>query len=351
MVLRFLCLLRTTCFSVMHCALSFVVVLLPWSASLSITAYKLYPLRVRVVNIIGQVEWVTAAYIPVIEKQKEPASAERARERRAKILQRVLYLVFRTTFGASYTGANMHVEGRALRAFPRVLLYLADLPEEKAILGLKSGNCAHPCSSCNVHVEQAGRPEALASQDRDVLHTVRGQLEGAYLQHRHLNAQRRAHLEAATSAHSTVPAFAAMAGLSSAPFFLYSMVGFDVLHVRCCSCMRSAMECAPCLRSQSFEDRQTRSAASLGFCCDWGARIHSLSQLTAEHCDFFASHCAAVLHGIGSGSGSHAYACTQTAPRIPPHVQRLSSSLRKHRGDLSPRQPPNGLLGAGQQSS
>lgn len=209
----------------------------------SITAYKLYPLRVRVVNIDDQVEWVAVAYIPVIEKQKEPASAERARERRAKILQRVLYLVFRTTFGASYTGADMHVEGRNLCAFPRVLLYLADLPEEKAILGIKSGKFAHPCSSCDVDVQQAGRPEALTSHDRDVLQTVRGQLEGAHLQRGHRDAQRRAHLEAATSAHSTVPAFAAMAGLSSAPFFLYNMVGFDVLHVRC-GRGTTSMECA-----------------------------------------------------------------------------------------------------------
>lgn len=52
--------------------------------------------------------------------------------------------------------------------------------------------------------------------------------------HRHHqpNSQRRVHLEASTSAQSALPALAGFAGLSTPPFLLYKMIGFDILHVR-----------------------------------------------------------------------------------------------------------------------
>lgn len=189
-------------------------------------------MRVLVVNLtIEEAHYVTVAYIPVVRKLKESDADEKARLRRCAVLQRVLYLAFRSAIAASHNGAKVKVGDRNLTAFARVLLYLADIPEEKAILCMKSGLCAHPCSSCDVCVTQAGTPEALNARDRDVIRMLTTQLEGAGHRQRQRSAQRRAHLEASTSARSAVPALAGFAGLSTAPFLLYKMIGFDVLHV------------------------------------------------------------------------------------------------------------------------
>ncbi|KAK1866878.1 hypothetical protein I4F81_009390 [Pyropia yezoensis] len=103
-------------------------------------AFKLYPLRVRVVNVItDEVRFVTVAYIPVVRKRTEAGAEEKARRRRSAVLQRVLYLAFRTAIGASHSGKEVLVGDRVLLAFPRILLYLADLPEEKAVLCINSG--------------------------------------------------------------------------------------------------------------------------------------------------------------------------------------------------------------------
>lgn len=143
-------------------------------------AHQLHPLRARVINdVSGAAVWVTLAYLPIINKQKEAAADDRARQRRADLLQRVLFLVFRSTIVASHEGIDFPVGDRTLRAFPRILLYLADLPEEKSVLCLKSGSCARPCSKCDVHRKDASCLAALDARDRDVIRTVSKQLEGA----------------------------------------------------------------------------------------------------------------------------------------------------------------------------
>jgi len=196
-------------------------------------AHKLYPLRVRVVNVItGDVDWEPVAYIPIVRKQKEPSSDVRARARRNAILQRVLYLAFRTAIAASRIGVKVEMHGRTLVAFPRVLLYLGDQPEEKAVLCLKGGTCKFPCSCCLVAAEVAGSPAALEAADRCAVEGLRHQIEAETLERRRCNPERLAELEALGSAHSRVPALAAMFGLSTDPFLLYRIVGFDTLHVR-----------------------------------------------------------------------------------------------------------------------
>lgn len=122
---------------------------------------------------------MTVAYIPLIRKLKEPAPEEKARQRRCAILQRVLDLDLRTTIGASHSGVHVPLGDSTLTAFPRSLLYLADLPEEKSVLCMKSGQCSYPCSVCTVCVKEAGSAEALKSNDRDVISTLSSQLEGA----------------------------------------------------------------------------------------------------------------------------------------------------------------------------
>lgn len=196
-------------------------------------AHKLYPIRVRLVNELGNEDLHTVAFIPIVAAEKGPGGAERSRLRRCGVLQRMLYLVFKSVIDASFSGIDFeHPVHGLLRLFPRLLAYVCDQPEERAVLCLKQGNCDHPCSSCDVHVSVQGGPEALSANTRLVVTTLPGQLEGFRLLQQGKDKQRRLKLESNNSTNSYVPALAGMAGLSTRPFLLYSMIGFDVLHVR-----------------------------------------------------------------------------------------------------------------------
>jgi len=149
------------------------------------------------------------------------------------VLQRVLYLAFRTTIEASFNG--IMIDGGAagrVRAFVRILQYLCDQPEEKAVLCLKAGNCAMPCSNCTVAAVDAVFPAARRAESRHVVHTLNPQLESAAHLRYGRQAVRRKRLEDANSFNSFVPALAGMAGLGTEPFLFYKMIGFDALHVR-----------------------------------------------------------------------------------------------------------------------
>lgn len=171
------------------------------------------------------------AYIPVVRTEQESSAAERGRIRRCGMLQRMLYLVFRSMIGASHDGERLELADRVIRAFPRVLLYVCDQPEERAVLGLKSGRCSHPCSNCDVHVSVLGGLQALRARERGVVVTLERELEGFRCRRDNRMSQRRLALEAVDSATSLPPALACMAGLSSPPYLLFNMIGFDILHV------------------------------------------------------------------------------------------------------------------------
>jgi len=171
------------------------------------------------------------AYIPIVRKGKEAGAEQRASRRRRAILQRVLCLLFRSAVATSHVCVKVRMGGRELRAFVRLLLYICDLPEEKALLCLKSGKTAHPCSMCNVSVTLACAPEALDAEDRDAFNVLSRQVESTNLRLSKQRPSRRLMLEKKDSAHSVIPALAGMAGLSTAPFLMYQMVGVDVLHV------------------------------------------------------------------------------------------------------------------------
>lgn len=168
----------------------------------------------------------------MVRIQVEPAAQERSRLRRCGILQRVLYVCMRTAMAASRFGAEVCVDGRRLMAFPRLLLYVCDQPEERAVLCLKAGKCQRPCSQCDVHEDVAGSSEALNAAERDVVETLERQLETAGHRSHDRERARCETLEAADSLTGFVPALAAMDGLSTSPYLLYKMVGFDALHVR-----------------------------------------------------------------------------------------------------------------------
>ena len=171
--------------------------------------------------------------MPIVQKLQEPSAGDKARDRRCGVLQRVLFLAFREVIKASRDGVELAERWKdgALWAFPRVLLYVSDQPEERAVLCLKPGNCAYPCSLCKVEKGDAGAPVALRSADRVVIRTLERQVEGATHLATGANGQRRVHLESLDSTNSFVPVLAAMPGLSIPPHVLYKMIGFDALHV------------------------------------------------------------------------------------------------------------------------
>jgi len=197
-------------------------------------AHKLYPVRVRLVNDVSDtIEWVTVAYVPIVRKLQEAGADERARIRRCGILKRVIYAAFTNVIGRSHIGFRVKVNSQRALAFPRVLLYLCDQPEERAVLGLKGGQCAHPCTSCMAKIDVISAPEAVTADERNVINTLTNQMEAYEHTRRQRQRQRRLALGALQSTSGGVPGLAAMAGLGTAPLLLYNMIGFDVLHVSC----------------------------------------------------------------------------------------------------------------------
>lgn len=168
----------------------------------------------------------------MVHIQVEPAARERFRLRRCGILRRALHVCMRTAMAASRYGAEVCVDGRRLMAVSRVLLYVCDQPEERAVLCLNAGRCQRPCSQCVVHVDVAGSSEGFNAAERDVVETLERQLETAG--HRSHDRERALceTLEAAESLTGFVPALAAMDFLSTSSYLLYEMVDFDALHVR-----------------------------------------------------------------------------------------------------------------------
>lgn len=240
-------------------------------------AHKLYPIRVRLVNELGNEQLHTVAFIPIVASEKGRGGVERSRLRRCGVLQRMLYLVFKSVIDASFSGVDFeHPVHGLLRLFPRILAYICDQPEERAVLCLKQGNCEHPCSSCDVHVSVQGGPEALSAKARLVVTTLPGQLEGFRLLQAGMDKRRRLKIENDNSTNSYIPALAGMAGLSTRPFLLYSMIGFDVLHVRSLAiavfCESLAGAFLSWDGSVHFADCMLR-ASRVGHCCGTGTCV------------------------------------------------------------------------------
>ena len=230
-------------------------------------------MRVRLVNdVSGTIEWVTVAYVPIVRKLQEPGADERARIRRCGILQRVIYTAFTHIIGRSHIGFRVKVGDQKALAFPRILLYICDQPEERAVLGLKGGQCAHPCTACMAKIEMIGAPQALDADERNVINTVTNQVEAYEHTRRQRERHRRVALGALDSASGGVPGLAGMAGLGTAPLLLYKMIGFDVLHVRslfpcplgiCLAAVRTS--CIPLANALVF-NCEPRSPALLSLC-------------------------------------------------------------------------------------
>lgn len=88
-----------------------------------------------------------------------------------------------------------------------------------------------PCSMCDTISTEMSVPEALNAHSREVVAGLHRQLESFELRQQGRDRGRRLYLEAQDSSNGFVPALSAMAGLSTTPYLLYSMIGFDMLHV------------------------------------------------------------------------------------------------------------------------
>lgn len=202
---------------------------------MGLTAHELYPIRIRLVKVVGKVTWVTVAYIPIVRTLQERAASERGSQRRSGVLQRVLYLTFCIAIAASHIGVSINLNGVTVPHFPRILLHLCDQLEEREVLCLRAGSCFNPCSNCDVKALHMSSPVALAAQDRDVVASLERQFEAYSLCNNTRLRRRRLFLQNIDSSTGFVPALVRMAGLSTAPYLLYPMVGFDFLHVRSCA--------------------------------------------------------------------------------------------------------------------
>eukprot|EP00168_Porphyra_purpurea_P000352 TRINITY_DN1039_c0_g1_i17.p2 TRINITY_DN1039_c0_g1~~TRINITY_DN1039_c0_g1_i17.p2 ORF type:complete len:190 (+),score=23.84 TRINITY_DN1039_c0_g1_i17:127-696(+) len=174
------------------------------------SAHKLYPVRVRLVNdVSGTIEWVTVAFVPIVRKLQEPGADDKARVRRCGILQCVLHKVFTHVIGRIHIGFRVKVGDQSALAFPRILLYICDQPEERAVLGLRGGQCAHPCTSCMAKVEVVGAPQVLDADARNVFNTLTNQVEAYEHTRRQRERNRRVALGALDSSSGGVLGLAA----------------------------------------------------------------------------------------------------------------------------------------------
>lgn len=138
----------------------------------------------------SDVTWVIVAYIPLVRKLTETAADDRSRLRRCGILQRALYACMRTAIAASHVGVETLVGDKMLTAFPRVLLYVCDQPEERSVLCLRAGKCQRPCTTCDVRVEVFGSATALTARERNVVEILEHQLEVSFLRQHNIERQR-----------------------------------------------------------------------------------------------------------------------------------------------------------------
>jgi len=93
---------------------------------------------------------MTVGFIPII-KPKNQSDEEKTRVRmlRDEVLQRCLAVLLHDFIAASQTGVLWDLPGEGpVWVVPRIVLYAADQPEERHLLGLKLSGCKYQCSHC-----------------------------------------------------------------------------------------------------------------------------------------------------------------------------------------------------------
>jgi len=180
----------------------------------------------RFPNIITEkMQWLTVGCGPIIKSESED-SAEKARVQVLKdaIFQPCLAILMHRFVPVSQYGEPMTVPGEEepVLAVPRVVLYAADQPEERRVLGFKLRGCKRPCSHCLVgkHDAACRVPKAAV---RDVLEHVDLQLDAAEALEDGAGQARMAQIEGGSSIVPIIPALAAALGLGTGPCCLYQI--------------------------------------------------------------------------------------------------------------------------------
>jgi len=189
-------------------------------------------------------EWVIVGFIPIIKPDSDDgAEKERVRMLRDEVLQRCLAVLLDSFIPVSETGVLWNLPGvGSVWVVPRIILYAADQPEERHLLGLKLAGCKYQCSPCLVDKGEAACPHD-AKPRRDVVDNVESQLLSAALFKSGCGPAVLDRISEDSSIVPIVPLLAAVHGLGTGSFSLYDIFGFDLLHVR----SRSVVGCALCL--------------------------------------------------------------------------------------------------------
>lgn len=151
---------------------------------------------------------------------------------RNQVQQRCLAVLLDRFIDASRDGEAVVLrEHGACTVFPRVCLYVADLPEERHVLGLMLNRCMRLCSYCLATKDEIGSP-GLHIQERSVATTLAVQMEAARLFAKKPGSARLLQIAASHSATPFVPILGAVHGLGTGTMALFKIMSFDNLHVR-----------------------------------------------------------------------------------------------------------------------
>ena len=93
-----------------------------------------------------------------------------------------------------------------------MLAYIADQPEERAVLCMKGGQCKQPYSSYDVQYDASGSVETADAKEHDAIDMLQKQWEATSHRRRAVKRARRINLEANNSINSFMPALSCMAG-------------------------------------------------------------------------------------------------------------------------------------------
>lgn len=203
--------------------------LVSWSG-----AHNMYPIRTLFPNVItGVSQWVTVGYLPHLKPRHAHTRNEddKLRVVRNQLRQRCLAVLLDRFITASRDGEHVTLkEHGTWTVFPRICLYVADLPEERHILGLMLGRCHRLCSHCLAEQGDLGAAQ-LAACSRSVAATLAMQLEAALLFDKHTGTGSIKRIGAMHSATPFVPIPGAVHGLGTGTMALYKIISFDSLHI------------------------------------------------------------------------------------------------------------------------
>lgn len=264
---------------------------------------SMYALRIQLSNLKKtKRKWMDIGYAPTMTKVAKSLSTGKAKEERAELFQRFLFVVLKNLINASHSG---FVTKEAI-VFPLLTMVIADQPQERTFFALKYSQSYKDCSICLAPTDlrpkkkhgkkkksDCSEPETQEESDtnyemdvksideaellkelfekaplRDVTRTVRAQLRVAivnrssskYDANRVKADKRFLHL---TSAKEYPPVLAAFRGLGSWPYRLYKSIGFDSLHTLSLGPFRDLPETAFRAIRSSLKSYKMRSAPAV----------------------------------------------------------------------------------------